>query len=144
MKFDEIILWFAAFAAFLTCCFLATGCSTERCVPQIEYVRRDSIIMQQRTDSVTRYVRDSVYIDRRADTVFKTITKTIYQDRISLKTDTVTQYRDREIEKTRTVVERYVPPFHRFCTWFFWLVLVAALIWLLVKLYKRHCTNFTN
>ena len=117
-------------------------------IAQIDTDRNESHFLQ-RVDTVV--VRDSVYrhdsiIYRERtnhDTVY--ITKEVYRDRLeargerqkAVRTDTitVTEYRDRVIEHPP---ERYIPPFYKRCTLFFWLILVTSALYMVGKFYLKR------
>ena len=90
--------------------------------------RHDSIIYRERT------IHDTVYV-----------TKEVYRDRLeargerqkAVRTDTitVTEYRDRVIEHPP---ERYIPPFYKRCTLFFWLILVTSALYMVGKFYLKR------
>ena len=90
--------------------------------------RHDSVIYRERT------IHDTVYV-----------TKEVYRDRLEARgerqkaerTDTVvvTEYRDRVIEHPP---ERYIPPFYKRCTLFFWLILVASALYMIGKFYLKR------
>ena len=89
---------------------------------------RDSIVQRERT------IHDTVYV-----------TKEVYRDRLeargerqkAVRTDTVvvTEYRDRVIEHPP---ERYIPPFYKRCTLFFWLILVTSALYMILKIYLKR------
>ena len=90
--------------------------------------RHDSVIYRERT------IHDTVYI-----------TKEVYRDRLEARgkrqkaerTDTVvvTEYRDRVIEHPP---ERYIPPFYKRCTLFFWLILATSALYMIGKIYLKR------
>ena len=90
--------------------------------------RHDSVIYRERT------IHDTVYV-----------TKEVYRDRLeargerqkAVRTDTitVTEYRDRVIEHPP---ERYIPPFYKRCTLFFWLILVTSALYIIGKIYLKR------
>ena len=90
--------------------------------------RHDSVIYRELT------IHDTVYI-----------TKEVYRDRLeargerqkAVRTDTitVTEYRDRVIEHPP---ERYIPPFYKRCTLFFWLILVTSALYIILKIYLKR------
>ena len=90
--------------------------------------RHDSVIYRERT------IHDTVYV-----------TKEVYRDRLeargerqkAVRTDTitVTEYRDRVIEHPP---ERYIPPFYKRCTLFFWLILVTSALYIILKIYLKR------
>ena len=90
--------------------------------------RHDSVIYRERT------IHDTVYV-----------TKEVYRDRLeargerqkAVRTDTitVTEYRDRVIEHPP---ERYIPPFYKRCTLFFWLILIASALYMVGKFYLKR------
>lgn len=132
----QILMWLAAFVTFTLLCMIASGCSTQRCVPQVEYVKQDSIITRMKIDSVSVIERDSVFIDRAGDTVYLTRYKYIYKDRITNQTDTIYQDRVREVVQTETI--RYTPAYYRWCSWILWLIVIAALLYVAWRLFKRY------
>lgn len=131
MKIKHTILLIAIAA-------LLSSCKTTQCVPQIEYVKQDSIITRIKIDSVLVREKDSVYIDRAGDTIYLTKIKYIYKDRITNRIDTIYQDKVREVVQTETITERYTPPFYRFTMWFFWVVVIALLIWVAWKIIKAY------
>ena len=90
--------------------------------------RHDSVIYRELT------IHDTVYI-----------TKEVYRDRLeargerqkAVRTDTVgvTEYRDRVIEHPP---ERYIPPFYKRCTLFFWLILATSALYMIGKIYLKR------
>lgn len=136
MKSDEIILWVEITIAFALCCVMATSCRTQDCVPQIEYVKQDSIITRIKIDSVSVIEKDSVFIDRAGDTIYLTRYKYVYKDRITNKVDTIYQDKVREVVQTERITERYTPPFYRFTMWFFWIVVVLIILWVGWRVYR--------
>ena len=132
MKIKHTILLIAIAAALLS------SCKTTQCVPQIEYVKQDSIITRTRIDSVLVREKDSVFIDRAGDTICLTKIKYIYKDRITNRIDTIYQDKVQEVVQTETKTERYTPPFYRFTMWFFWIVVAALLIWVVWKIIKAN------
>ena len=118
----------------------------------VEVVDRSEVQDVQKFRSVdTVVVRDSVYrhdsVIYRERTVLDTvyITKEVYRDRLeargerqkAVRTDTitVTEYRDRVIEHPP---ERYIPPFYKRCTLFFWLILIASALYMIGKFYLKR------
>ena len=131
-------------------CLMSVSCKSHNVprIAQIDTDRNESHFLQ-RVDTVV--VRDSVYrhdsiIYRERtnhDTVY--ITKEVYRDRLeargerqkAVRTDTitVTEYRDRVIEHPP---ERYIPPFYKRCTLFFWLILVTSALYMVGKFYLKR------
>ena len=136
MKFDEIILLVAEYLTLMFFCVMATSCRTQDCVPQIEYVKQDSIITRIKIDSVSVREKDSVFIDRAGDTIYLMRYKYVYKDRIKNKVDTIYQDKVREIVQTQRITERYTPPFYRFTMWFFWIVVVLIVLWVGWRVYR--------
>lgn len=136
MKSDEIILWVEITIAFALCCVMATSCKTQDCVPQIEYVKKDSIITRIKTDSVSVIERDSVFVDKAGDTIYLTRYKYVYKDRITNKVDTIYQDKVREVVQTQTI--RYVPTYYKWCSWILWLIVIATLLYVAWRLFKRY------
>ena len=118
----------------------------------VEVVGRSEVQDVQKFRSVdTVVVRDSVYrhdsVIYRERTILDTvyITKEVYRDRLeargerqkAVRTDTitVTEYRDRVIEHPP---ERYIPPFYKRCTLFFWLILIASALYMVGKIYLKR------
>ena len=102
--------------------------SVDTVVVQDSVYRHDSVIYRERT------IHDTVYV-----------TKEVYRDRLeargerqkAVRTDTitVTEYRDRVIEHPP---ERYIPPFYKRCTLFFWLILIASALYMVGKFYLKR------
>ena len=132
----QILMWVAAFVTFTLLCMIASGCSTRRCVPQIEYVTQDSIITRLRIDSVQVIERDSVFIDRAGDTVYLTKYKYIYKDRITNQTDTIYQDRVNNVVQTERI--EVVPTYYRWCSWILWLLIAAGLIYAAYRIVRYY------
>ena len=102
--------------------------SVDTVVVRDSVYRHDSVIYRERT------IHDTVYV-----------TKEVYRDRLeargerqkAVRTDTitVTEYRDRVIEHPP---ERYIPPFYKRCTLFFWLILIASALYMVGKFYLKR------
>ena len=90
--------------------------------------RRDSIVYREKVVHDTVYITKEVYRDQRLSTF------DIHQ---STKADTVvvTEYRDRVIEHPP---ERYIPPFYKRCTLFFWLILATSALYMIGKIYLKR------
>ena len=90
--------------------------------------RHDSVIYRERTIHDTVYITKEVYRDQRLST---------FDIQHSTKADTVvvTEYRDRVIEHPP---ERYIPPFYKRCTLFFWLILVTSALYMIGKFYLKR------
>lgn len=86
----------------------------------------------QRSDTVV--VRDSIFVSerQRGDTVY--LTRVEWRDRwrTRVERDTVVDVRV-EKEVVQLPPERYVPRFHKWCTRMFWLIVVATIIYLLLR-----------
>ena len=97
-------------------------------------VVRDSVLVRDSVVQRERTIHDTVYV-----------TKEVYRDRLeargerqkAVRTDTitVTEYRDRVIEHPP---ERYIPPFYKRCTLFFWLILVTSALYMVGKFYLKR------
>ena len=90
--------------------------------------RHDSIIYRERT------IHDTVYVTKE---VYRDALNSKFKIQNSTKTDTVvvTEYRNRVIEHPP---ERYIPPFYKRCTLFFWLILVASALYMVGKFYLKR------
>ena len=127
-------------------CLMSVSCKS------LEVVSSSEVQDVQKFSSVdTVVVRDSVYrhdsVIYRERTIHDTvyITKEVYRDRLeargerqkAVRTDTitVTEYRDRVIEHPP---ERYIPPFYKRCTLFFWLILVTSALYIILKIYLKR------
>ena len=90
--------------------------------------RHDSVIYRERT------IHDTVYITKE---VYRDALNSKFKIQNSTKTDTVvvTEYRDRVIEHPP---ERYIPPFYKRCTLFFWLILVTSALYMIGKFYLKR------
>ena len=107
-----------------------SGCKTCQCLP--ETITRDSIRVEYQRDSI--YAHDSIFIDRyRAnDTVYFTKERWSIRYRDVLHTDTM--YVDNKVVVVKT--ERYVPNFYKNCTILFWLIVVAVVIYIALRVLK--------
>ena len=132
-----------------TTCLVSVSCRSVN--PSLYTLHRDSVAytLHQRVDTLilrdTLYRHDSVIYRERTihDTVY--VTKEVYRDALnskfkiqnSTKTDTVvvTEYRDRVIEHPP---ERYIPPFYKRCTLFFWLILATSALYMIGKFYLKR------
>ena len=97
------------------------------------------------TDIQHSTLRDSIVYREKVvhDTVY--ITKEVYRDRLeargerqkAVRTDTVvvTEWREKVIELPP---ERYVPKFHRWCTFALWAILVLAIGYLALKRWLKR------
>ena len=90
--------------------------------------RHDSVIYRERT------IHDTVYVTKE---VYRDALNSKFKIQNSTKTDTVvvTEYRDRVIEHPP---ERYIPPFYKRCTLFFWLILVTCSLYMILKFYLKR------
>ena len=90
--------------------------------------RHDSVFYRERTIHDTVYVTKEVYRDRLHSTLnsqHSTLADTIH----------IVEYRDRVIEHPP---ERYIPPFYKRCTLFFWLILVTSALYMILKIYLKR------
>ena len=90
--------------------------------------RHDSVIYRERTIHDTVYVTKEVYRDRLHSTLnsqHSTLADTIH----------IVEYRDRVIEHPP---ERYIPPFYKRCTLFFWLILATSALYMIGKIYLKR------
>ncbi len=101
-----------------------TGCKTVQSTSH----RRDSIRVEYRLDSVYVYQHDSVFRDRwrNGDTVYVELTKykTLYRDRLREVHDTLCVTQSDTITLS---VPRPRTAYDRFCSGFFWVVLIILL-----------------
>ena len=90
--------------------------------------RHDSVIYRERT------IHDTVYVTKE---VYRDALNSKFKIQNSTKTDTVvvTEYRDRVIEHPP---ERYIPPFYKRCTLFFWLILATSALYMIGKFYLKR------
>ena len=90
--------------------------------------RHDSVIYRERT------IHDTVYVTKE---VYRDALNSKFKIQNSTKTDTVvvTEYRDRVIEHPP---ERYIPPFYKRCTLFFWLILATSALYMIGKIYLKR------
>ena len=114
-----IILWL---------CLHLVGCRTIQ--QQTAVHNRDSVRIEVRLDSIYVYEHDSIYRDRwkNGDTVFVQVEKwkTRYRDKLREVHDTI------QVVKTDSVTTVVTVPrprtgYDRFCSWFFWIVVVLLL-----------------
>ena len=111
----------------------------------IDSVHHNSVSQLSSLNSQLSTVHDSIVYRERIvhDTVF--ITKEVYRDKqlstlnsqLSTIADTihVVEYRDRVIEHPP---ERYIPPFYKRCTLFFWLILITSALYMILKIYLKR------
>ena len=90
--------------------------------------RHDSVIYRERT------IHDTVYITKE---VYRDALNSKFKIQNSTKTDTIhnTQYITQTIEHPP---ERYIPPFYKRCTLFFWLILVTSALYMIGKFYLKR------
>ena len=109
-------------------CLHLVGCRTIQ--QQTAVHNRDSVRVEVRLDSIYIYEHDSIWRDRwrQGDTVFVTVEKwkTRYRDKLREVHDTI------HVVKTDSVttvvsVPRPRTGYDRFCSWFFWIVVVLLL-----------------
>ena len=102
--------------------------SVDTIVQRDTIFRHDSVIYRERTIHDTVYVTKEVYRDRLHSTLnaqHSTLADTIH----------IVEYRDRVIEHPP---ERYIPPFYKRCTLFFWLILVTSALYMILKIYLKR------
>lgn len=122
----------------LLAAFVLFGCKTTKCIPQTEYITRDSIVVQHHTDSVRVIDRDSVFVKEKGDTVFVSVTKWRVRDHIVNKVDTV--YKDREHTVVQTEVQEVVPSYYKSTSTGFWILLAILVVivgWKIAKIYFK-------
>ena len=90
--------------------------------------RHDSVIYRERT------IHDTVYITKE---VYRDALNSKFKIQNSTKTDTIhnTQYITQTIEHPP---ERYIPPFYKRCTLFFWLILATSALYMIGKFYLKR------
>lgn len=127
---EHAILTFIVGSILLLAIFLLGGCKTCQCLPEV--ITRDSIRVEYQRDSI--YAHDSIFIDRykAGDTVYLTKERWSIRYRDVLHTDTC--YVDHNTVEVKT--ERYVPPFYKFCLWFFIVVCLAIICTIAFKVVK--------
>ena len=110
----------------------ATSCrTTAPCLP--ETVIRDSIRTQRILDSIFLYERDSIFVESRRDTVWVERWRTRYKDVVRIQHDTILDTR----RETQVQQVRYIPVFHKVCTWIVCLTAAALILWFLVWIAVR-------
>lgn len=124
----------------LAAILLLGSCKTTKCIPQTEYLTRDSIITRFHTDSVLVIERDSVLVREKGDTVFVDKVRWRIKEHVVEKVDTI--YQDRNNTIVQTQVERYVPAYYHFTSWAFWVIVIIILIriawWAFKTFYLRR------
>ena len=114
-----IILWL---------CLHLVGCRTIQ--QQTAVHNRDSVRIEVRLDSIYVYEHDSIYRDRwkNGDTVFVQVEKwkTRYRDKLREVHDTIAVVKTDSVT-TVVTVPRPRTGYDRFCSWFFWIVVVLLL-----------------
>ena len=90
--------------------------------------RHDSVIYRERT------IHDTVYVTKE---VYRDALNSKFKIQNSTKTDTlvVTEWREKVIEYPP---ERYIPPFYKRCTLFFWLILATCALYMIGKIYLKR------
>ena len=106
----------------------ATSTASATTLDSVTILRHDSVIYRERTIHDTVFVTKEVYRNQRLST---------FDLQHSTKADTVvvTEYRDRVIEHPP---ERYIPPFYKRCTLFFWLILATSAVYMIGKFYLKR------
>ncbi len=110
--------------------FVLVGCApTKYVLPQDTLTNHNSEYKSIKHDSV--YVRDSVFVERwhKGDTVFQDKVIEHWRDRWHNSTDTVIHNDTTTVYKPVEVVKevRHIPPFYKWCTLLFWLLVVGKI-----------------
>ena len=110
-------------------CLHLVGCKTIQ--QQTAVHNRDSVRVEVRLDSIYIYEHDSIWRDRwrQGDTVFVTVEKwkTRYRDKLREVHDTIAVVKTDSVT-TVVTVPRPRTGYDRFCSWFFWIVVVLLLL----------------
>ena len=110
-------------------CLHLVGCKTIQ--QQTAVHNRDSVRVEVRLDSIYIYEHDSIWRDRwrQGDTVFVTVEKwkTRYRDKLREVHDTIAVVKTDSVT-TVVSVPRPRTGYDRFCSWFFWIVVVLLLL----------------
>lgn len=115
--------------------FGTTACNTQKCIPTIEYITRDSIVKQVYTDSVTIVQKDSVVVKEKGDTTIITRWRDRIIEHIVTKIDTIYQDRTNTVVQTETI--EVIPQYYRSCTWAMWIFVVLIVAYVVVKIIIR-------
>lgn len=110
---------------------LASCRATAPCVP--ETIVRDSIRTRNILDSIYLYERDSIFVRTAADTVWIERWKTRYKDVVRIQHDTIIDTR----KETQVQQVRYIPTFHKVCTWIVCIAVAVLVLWLIVWIAVR-------
>ena len=109
-------------------CLHLVGCKTIQ--QQTAVHNRDSVRIEVRLDSIYIYEKDSIWRDRwkNGDTVFVQVEKwkTRYRDKLREVHDTIAVVKTDSVT-TVVTVPRPRTGYDRFCSWFFWIVVVLLL-----------------
>ena len=112
-----------------------TSCATSKCMPEIEYRTRDSLVYRWRSDTTYIHERDSIYVDRGRDTVLITRWREKVVEHIVNNTDTI--YKDVEKEVLVKETETVIPPYYRRCSWVMWILIAMIVLYIAAKILYR-------
>ena len=102
--------------------------SVDTVVVQDSVMIRDSVVLRERTVHDTVYITKEVYRDTHNSSL-------IAHNSTQADTVRVVEYRDRVIEHPP---EKYVPKFYKRCTWALWAIILAGLVYIILRWYLRR------
>ncbi len=102
--------------------------SVDTIVVQDSVMIRDSVVLRERTIHDTVYITKEVYRDTHNSSL-------IAHNSTQADTVRVVEYRDRVIEHPP---EKYVPKFYKRCTWALWAIIMASLVYIILRWYLRR------
>lgn len=133
-KLDKVLYAIVLFALAIIIALFASCKSTQTVV--VDKTAKDSVyITNWNTDSI--YIHDSIFVHHKADTVYRDRWHTEYRYKELHDTLMVTRVDSIPYVQEVIVPERYVPDFYKNCTCGFWIIIVAFVLWLALKIYKR-------
>lgn len=103
--------------------------------------QKDSVRVEYITklDSIYLWEKDSIFIKEKGDTIFVDKWHLRYKDKIVLQHDSI--YIDKIVTDSVSVTKveqvRYVPTFYKTCTWLWWILVVAVVLYIAWRLFKK-------
>ena len=133
--FRALLSCIAALAIVIFLVAVFTSCATTKCMPEKEYVTRDSIVYRWHSDTTIIYEKDSTYIDRSKDTILIIKWKEKTTEHISTHNDsTANSSQTDEVQKETIEV---IPTYYRNCSWIMWCLIAAIGVYAVIKIFIR-------
>ena len=121
--------------AFIALVVLCNSCATEKCIPQIEHVRHDSIVERWHRDTLIIHTKDSSSTKQKGDTVF--VERWHYDYIYVSKKDSASSDTNDSSDIVQTETIKVVPDYYRYCTWAAWILLGIMLLYIAWRLFKK-------